>query len=131
MSVNFVLDIGITLATVVGIVDAAILVWVALFRLERIEQALGNSKLSVDTKRQWRNAGLVGRQYRLAMAAGVLLFTTLYANRGLADPDDVRRMPISLKCWAMIPAVTGSVVLLVQFVLLVLSGRISLPALMQ
>nr|GFC70652.1 hypothetical protein [Tanacetum cinerariifolium] len=39
-------------------VDAAIFVWVALFRLERIEQALGNSKLSLDAKRQWRNAGL-------------------------------------------------------------------------
>jgi len=129
MSVNFVLDIGITLATVVGIVDAAIFVWVALFRLERIEQALGNSKLSLDAKRQWRNAGLVGRQYRLAMAIGVLLFTHLYVKRGLADPDDVRRMPTSLKRWAMIPAVTGSVVLMVQFVLLVLSGRIALSTL--
>jgi len=124
MNVNFVLDIGITLATFVGIVDAAILVWVALFRLEQIEQALGNSKLSVDAKRQCRSAGLVGRQYRLAMATGVLLFTNLYAKRGLADPDDVRRMPTYLKCCATIPTVTGFVVLLVLFVLLVLSGRL-------
>ena len=126
MTVDRALDLAIAFTSLVFFIHALALLWVALFRLEQIEQALENSKFLRDTKRQWKNTGLVGLQYRVAMASAVVIFVKLYAKRGLVDPEEVRRMPKSLRRWATIPLVNGSVLMLVLFVLLVLAGDIDL-----
>ncbi|MFK3795107.1 hypothetical protein [Pseudomonas sp. NPDC088444] len=126
MTADRALELAIVFTSLVFFVHALTLFWVALFRLEQIEQALENSKFCRDTKRQWENAGLIGLQYRLAMASSAIIFVKLYAKRGLVDPEEVRRMPKSLKRWATIPLVNGSVLMLVLFVLLVLAGEIDL-----
>jgi hypothetical protein len=126
MTVDHALDLAIAFTTLVFIIHGLALFWAALFRLEQIEQALENSKFLRDTKRQWKHAGLVGLQYRLAMASAVVIFVKLYAKRGLVDPEEVRRMPKSLRRWATIPLVNGSILMLVLFVLLVLADEIDL-----
>lgn len=126
MTVDRALELAIAFTSLVFIIHGLALFWVALFRLEQIEQALENSKFCRDAKRREENAGLVGLQYRLAMASAVVIFVKLYAKRGLVDPEDVRRMPKSLRRWATIPLVNGSILMLVLFVLLVLAGEIDL-----
>ncbi|MFY1663800.1 hypothetical protein [Pseudomonas sp. Pseu.R1] len=126
MSVDFILKLATVLTAFLLIVGVAALIWAAIYRLDQVEQALANSKLNTDAKRQWRNAGLVGRQYRLAMATSAVLFTKLYAKHGLVDPDDVKRMPKSLKCWIVIPNVGGAFILLAAFILGVVTDKIDL-----
>ena len=48
----------------------------------------------------------------------------MYARKGLVDTDDVKNMPIHLKRWAIIPNVTGDVLLLVMVVQMFLAGKI-------
>lgn len=126
MTVDRALQLAIAFTGLIMMINALVLFWVAIFRLEQIEQALGNSKLATDTKRQWSNSGLVGLQYRLGMVCGSVLFVKLYAKHGLVDPEDVRRMPKSLRLWATIPLVSGAFILLTAFILGVVSGKIDL-----
>lgn len=126
MTIDRALDLAIAFTTLLFVIHGLALFWVALFRLEQIEQALKNSKFLRDIKRQWKNTGLVGLQYRVAMASAVVIFVKLYAKRGLVDPEDVRRMPKSLRRWATIPLLNGSILMLVLFILLVLAGEIDL-----
>lgn len=124
MDAKFILDWSMVLSMLILLVDGAVSLWAALFRLEQIEDALGNCQIIIDSRRQRQNLGLQGRQWRYSTATGALLFTKMYARKGLVDPDDVKNMPIHLKRWAIIPNVTGAVLLLVMFVQLLLAGKI-------
>lgn len=124
MDAKFILDWSMVLSMFLLIVDAAVLLWVVLFRVEQIEDALMNCKVNVEAKRLGSNTGLLGRQYRLGLATSVILFSNIYVRKGLVDPNDVRSMPIHLKRWAVIPHVAGAVLFLVMFVQLLLAGKI-------
>ncbi len=124
MDVKYVLDWGVVLLFFLILINAAVLLWVALFRLEQIENALGKSKLNIDAKRMGSNVGLLGRQYRLSTAMGALLFTNMYVRKGLVDPDDVKNMPPRLKRWVLIPTMGGAVLLLLSFVWVLMTGKI-------
>lgn len=124
MDVKCVLDWGVVLLFFLILINAAVLLWVALFRLEHIEHALGRSKLNIDARRMGSNIGLLGRQYRLSTAIGALVFTKMYVQKGLVDPDDVRSMPRHLKCWVLIPGVSGAVLLLLSFIWALMAGKI-------
>ena len=124
MDVKYVLDWGVVLLFFLILINAAVLLWVALFRLEQIENALGKSKLNIDAKRMGSNVGLLGRQYRLSTAMGALLFTNMYVRKGLVDPDDVKNMPLRLKRWVLIPTMGGAVLLLLSFVWVLMTGKI-------
>jgi hypothetical protein len=129
MNVNFILnlsflDLSVMLLTLLILIDAAVLFWVALFRLEQIEHALGRSKLNIDAKRFGTNTGLLGRQYRLSVAITALLFSKMCVRKGVVDADDVKNMPTSLKYWVLIPIVAGTLGMLALFVLMLLTGRL-------
>ncbi|NBB08037.1 hypothetical protein [Pseudomonas sp. SLFW] len=124
MGVNFILNWSMAFGMLLLIVDAALLLWVVLFRVEQIEDALGNSKINVEAKRLGSNTGLLGRQYRLGLATSVMLFSNMYIRKGLVDPDDVKNMPIHLKRWAVIPHVAAAVLLLLLFFLALMTGKI-------
>lgn len=124
MDVKCVLDWSVVLGFFLILTNAAVLLWVAFFRLEQIEHALGKSKLNIDAKRMGSNIGLLGRQYRLSTAIGALFFTNMYVQKGLVDPDDVRNMPPHLKRWILIPTVTGAVLLLLSLLWVLMTGKI-------
>jgi hypothetical protein len=124
MDVKFILDWSVVLCFLLILIDAAVLLWVVLFRLEQIENALGNSKINMKVKRLGTNVGLLGRQYRLGIATSVLLFPNMYIRKGLVDPDDVKNMPTHLKRWAVIPNVAAAVLLMLSFIWALLAGKI-------
>lgn len=105
------------------LVDVVVFLWVGFFKLEQIEDALGNSKLNIDAKRLGSNLGLLGRQYRLSTTVSALLFTNMYVRKGLVDLDDVKNMPTRLKRWILIPFVTGGALLSFVFVLVLVAGK--------
>jgi hypothetical protein len=124
MDVKFILDWSVILVFLLTLIDAAVLFWVALFRLEQIEDALGKSELNIDARRMGSGIGLLGRQYRLSTAIGALWFTNMYVRKGVVDPDDVRNMPPHLKRLVLIPSVSGVVLLLLSFVWVLMTGKI-------
>jgi len=124
MDGNFILEMSIALGTFVFLIDVAVFVWVAFFKLEQIEDALGNSKLNIDAKRFGSDSGLLGRQYRLSTAISALLFTNMYVRKGLVDLNDVKRMPTHLKRWVLIPFLTAGVSFLFVLVLMFVAGKI-------
>jgi hypothetical protein len=124
MDGNFILEMSIALGTFVFLIDVAVFVWVAFFKLEQLEDALGNSKLNIDAKRFGSDSGLLGRQYRLSTTISALLFTNMYVRKGLVDLNDVKRMPTHLKRWVLIPFVTGGVLFLFVLVLMFVAGKI-------
>jgi len=124
MDGSFILELSIALGTLVFLVDVVVFLWVGFFKLEQIEDALGNSKLNIDAKRLGSNLGLLGRQYRLSTTVSALLFTNMYVRKGLVDLDDVKNMPTRLKRWILIPFVTGGALLSFVFVLMLVAGKI-------
>jgi hypothetical protein len=124
MDVNLILEWSMACGMLLLTVDLAVLLWVVFFRVEEIEDALGNSQLNIDAKRLGSNTGLLGRQYRLGLATSALLFSNLYIRKGLVDPDDVKNMPAHLKRWAVIPHVVAALLLLLLFVLALVAGKI-------
>lgn len=124
MDVNFILDWSIALGTLLALIAAAVLFWVAVFRLEQIEDALGNCQIIIDSRRLRKNLGLQGRQYRLASVIGALLFTNMYARKGLVDIDQVRNMPKHLRRWVLIPFVTAGLLFLLLVVLMFAVGKL-------
>jgi hypothetical protein len=124
MDGNFILEMSIALGTFVFLIDVAVFVWVAFFKLEQIEDALGNSKLNIDAKRFGSDGGLLGRQHRLSTTISALLFTNMYVRKGLVDLNDVKRMPTHLKRWVLIPFLTAGVLFLFVLVLMFVAGKI-------
>jgi hypothetical protein len=124
MDGNFILEMSIALGTFVFLIDVAVFVWVAFFKLEQIEDALGNSKLNIDAKRFGSDIGLLGRQYRLSTTISALLFTNMYVRKGLVDLNDVKSMPTHLKRWVLIPFLTAGVLFLFVLVLMFVAGKI-------
>jgi len=124
MDIELILNWSMALCFLLTLIDAAVLLWVALFRLEQIENALANCKIIIDSRRQRTNLGLQGRQYRLSTVTGALLFPNIYARKGLVDLSDVRNMPTHMKRCAVIPNVAGAVLLLLLFVLALMAGKI-------
>ncbi|WP_341959322.1 hypothetical protein [Pseudomonas sp. RC10] len=124
MDVKFILDWSVVLCFLLTLIDAAVLLWVVLFRLEQIEDALGNSKINVEARRLGSSTGLLGRQYRLGLATSVMLFSNMYIRKGLVDPDDVKNMPTHLKRWAVIPNVAAAVLLMLSFIWALMTGKI-------
>jgi len=124
MNVDFIQHLSIALGTLLFFIDVMVMMWVALFRLEQIEDSLGNCQIIIESRRQRKNLGLHGRQYRLASAIGALLFTDMYARKGLVDMDQVRDMPKPLRRWALIPFVTGGLLFLLLVVLMFMDGKI-------
>ena len=64
MDAKFILDLSMVLSMVILFVDVAVSLWAALFRLEQIEDALGNCQIIIESRRQRQNLGLQGRQWR-------------------------------------------------------------------
>lgn len=124
MDIKFILEWSVVLLFFLVLINAAVLLWVALFRLEQIENAFGKSKINIDAKRMGSNVGLMGRQYRLSTAIGALLFTNMYVRKGLVDPDDVKNMPPHLKRWVLIPTIGGAVLLMLSFIWALMTGKI-------
>lgn len=124
MDVNFILNWSMAFGMLLLTANMGLLMWVVLFKVEQIEDALGNSKINIEAKRIGSNAGLWGRQYRLGLATSVMLFSDMYIRKGLVDPDDVKNMPIHLKRWAVLPHVAAAVLLLLLFFLALMTGKI-------
>jgi hypothetical protein len=123
MNVELILSWSIMAAFLLALIDAAVLFWVALFRLEQIESSFGNSKINAQIRQLGNNVGLIGRQYRLSKAISVLLFPNMYVRKGLVDPNDLKNMPPHLKRLVLIPTVSGVLLLVLLFMWALMTGR--------
>lgn len=73
------------------------LLYIACRHIKEIELHLSNCKALTGSTSTWSKAGLLGKIFRISMAADILATPGFYVRRGLADPDEVRRFPTRMK----------------------------------
>lgn len=107
----------ISVFIIVGLwLQIALWLYVAYAKLEKIEGHLRNCKLVENNRYIW-GGGPLGRMYRLMQISGMLFFPRIIEKNGEADLKEIRRLPISLRRWVVIPAGTGIAIVAAMIIL--------------
>lgn len=87
------------------LLNLTILLYVAFFKLEEIEQKFTRSQL-VSINRQCLGNDPIGRLYRLSLINGLITRPKRYHREDPPALDDVKDLPRSLRNWVHIPNIS-------------------------
>lgn len=98
-------------------INAGILLYVSLTKLESVEQYLVSSKLVQGNQAVWGD-GLIGRLYRQGNIAGVFILPRFFEKHEVLVMDELANVPRSLKLWITLPHILAATQLAAALVIM-------------
>ncbi|WP_110632598.1 hypothetical protein [Pseudomonas sp. CC120222-01a] len=80
-----------------GIITLLVLVYVACTHIDRVESFFEGSKYVQGVKEAFSNAGMPGKVLRICSIACLLTLPGPYVRRGLANGEEVKKFPRSMR----------------------------------